>query len=676
MTEPIDVAYVDIVARVKDFRKDIKKIVENEVQDLEGAFNEALRKIDEVLVDTAEQAEDSFEKVETAVENAAEFLGEAFDSQTKKVRAQFESMAEDVTDDIDSITTKMEDDGRLLGGRISTFWRRGMDSIQSAVAGAGRNVLGVLSSITSTLFSMPALIAAVVLAVPSLVGILVTLGSALSQVVGLVATLPAGLSVLAAAIAPVAIGFQGFGEALDAIMSKDPKKIQEALDKLAPSARSVAREVQALMPVFSNIQDAVQQALFAPLQGDLTALIQSISGPLAAGLASVAGIIGGILSDLAGVLGSETGITTINEVFQTTARILEFLRPLIQSFSGTFLEMIQASLPAVERLAGHLTLAFDSLDKFLGDSIDDGSFQAFLDEGIKSLLTFIDLIKSLFNVFGALFTPETAEAGRDVMQVFTDLFNTIAEFLKSEDGKQFLADLGALAVVAAKAIAGVFLALGVLFVMFTTVQAAVLDFFGVIDRQITSAEEGFKKGADNIVGFVKAVPDRLMALATFFADAGAKLIGSFIGGFRKVGNFIGDVAGDIAAGIKKSLNFLIGKLNQGIATLDAALPFSISRIPMLAEGGVASARPGGQPVIVGEGGEDEAIAPLSTLHDMISDAVNGGGPSIVFGEGSISINFNGAVPTENEARQTGVAVGNGIIAALTRANTRLRVRTA
>ncbi|MFI6059122.1 hypothetical protein [Streptomyces sp. NPDC051286] len=50
----------------------------------------------------------------------------------------------------------------------------------------------------------------------------------------------------------------------------------------------------------------------------------------------------------------------------------------------------------------------------------------------------------------------------------------------------------------------------------------------------------------------------------------------------------------------------------------------IPNIPTLAEGGVVSARSGGRLAVIGEGGEDEAVIPLSKLSRMLSHHPGGG----------------------------------------------------
>jgi phage-related protein len=184
-----------------------------------------------------------------------------------------------------------------------------------------------------------------------------------------------------------------------------------------------------------------------------------------------------------------------------------------------------------------------------------------------------------------------------------------------------------------------------------------------------------------ILAFIQSVPDRIVALGPVFLQAGKNLITSFMNGFRSVGSFIGDIAGDIVGSVKSFLNKAIDRINSGIAAIDAILPGNLGRIPRLAQGALVGSRPGGTLAVVGEGREDEVVAPLSKLEDIIRKAFGGDDPgggamTVNFAAGSISIGFSGSTPSEGEARSVGRAVGDGIADQLAKRNIRTQVRAA
>lgn len=675
MTQPVDVAYVELVARTKEFRKDLENIIEREVKTLERELGRSLDRIDDDFRDLGRTVDDTLASIDDVIADTARTLDRDLGGALDDVRESVEALTDEVDDDFSRAFQRFTDawdefDRRGSGRAAAALGRvQGVLSTLGDVAmGAGRSIIGGLTAI-------PPLLLPITLALPPLIGLFTSLASVVSSAAGVLALLPAGLVALAAIIAPLVIGFNGFGEAISAVLSKDPEKITEALKGLTPAARGVVREFQKLLPLFTKIGDVVQQELFKPLVGDLTKIMSAVRGPLLAGLASVAGVLGNIISDLAGIAASPAGVETLAAVFASVTSILQTLQPAIAQVLGAFLPVIQQSLPFLEKFASLIAGLLTQFADFLNTSTEGDDFKNFLTGAVESLKSLVDLGDSVLAFFGALFTPETVALGQLVLAVFTQLIDDITTFLQTPTGERFLEDLALLALAAAGALSFLITVLGFVF-------ASITLFLGEFVRliaHVTGAMDEFEKAADmagqNIVNAIGAVPQKLKDFGSKFADAGLSLIQSFIGGFRRAGNFINDVAGDIVAGIKTGLNRFIATINRGIAALDVVLPFSLSRIPALAEGGVARHRPGGILANIGEGAEDEAIAPLSTLEDMISDAVgNGGSPGIVFGPGSINVNFSGVVPTEDEAFQTGRTVGEGMISALARRGVKLQVR--
>jgi hypothetical protein len=122
-------------------------------------------------------------------------------------------------------------------------------------------------------------------------------------------------------------------------------------------------------------------------------------------------------------------------------------------------------------------------------------------------------------------------------------------------------------------------------------------------------------------------------------DALKKVGDFFVTVFDKMKEVAKNVWDGIVGGIKGALNLVLGywewMINKAIGMVNTLIdvanrvnPFSdIPKIPnvdlpQLAQGGIVQARPGGTAVIVGEGGQDEAVIPLDRLGKM-----GGGGPT-------------------------------------------------
>lgn len=153
------------------------------------------------------------------------------------------------------------------------------------------------------------------------------------------------------------------------------------------------------------------------------------------------------------------------------------------------------------------------------------------------------------------------------------------------------------------------------------------------------------RGGASIVNGVRAIPGRIGKLAGAFRAVGTALINAFVDGLSKAAGIVGKIASGIWSALKGMLNGAIDKLNSALEFHINKGPVRISvnppDIPHLARGGVVKARPGGTLALLGEGGSDEAVVPLSGPH---ARRVGSGGVTI-------NINISGALDPLAVGRQ-------------------------
>jgi hypothetical protein len=111
--------------------------------------------------------------------------------------------------------------------------------------------------------------------------------------------------------------------------------------------------------------------------------------------------------------------------------------------------------------------------------------------------------------------------------------------------------------------------------------------------------EGFRKVVDNVFGAIK----------WWITNVSIPLFKTLMSTVKFVFN-----------GIAKLWNNTIGKIEIKIPDIKG-LPgrgktFSVPKIPMLADGGIIKASTGGTLALIGEGGQDEAVIPLSKMGNM------------------------------------------------------------
>lgn len=182
---------------------------------------------------------------------------------------------------------------------------------------------------------------------------------------------------------------------------------------------------------------------------------------------------------------------------------------------------------------------------------------------------------------------------------------------------------------------------------FQTIWAAVWGFLKKVGAWFAGPFAGFFVMLwQKIVAFAKGVWNAVLLYFGFWYGLFNKVKGwagaaidwlvskwkSFIGFIKSIPGRISGALSSMWNGLKNgfraAINWVIGKWNglsftiPSVTILGKTLgggTLSTPNIPMLADGGLVPATPGGRLVIMGEGGEDEVAAPVSKLPDLGGD---------------------------------------------------------
>jgi phage-related protein len=410
-----------------------------------------------------------------------------------------------------------------------------------------------------------------------------------------------------------------------------------------------------------------------------------------------------------------------NDFVENALRVLGELKDLLVSVGRLLGAIFGNAKDEGEDFIKTLTGVVDGLTSFfksakgqkvLQDLLDNikvimetlGFLIAVFETSAATVDTFIDAVKGISKGI-AIAVQAIGSFFVSVGKFVADVFGKVVDFFKSIPGKVMDAlkllpglIIGFFKFIGDSILQQIGIGIGLIIFTFTKLPGMIIDavkalpgllgnfFVGLWDK----AKSITKSGIDFIVGFVKSLPGRIISLATSVASAignffirvfnGGKAnaksaIDAIIGFVRnlpsRLTSFVKDIGGDIAGVIKSLLNHAIDKINEGIKKVDDVLPGDLPRIPRLAKGGVVQPRPGGTIAQIAEAGKPEVVSPLDTLKKMIAENA---GPSVTFGPGAVQVTFEGVVPTESQARQTGNAVGLGIADILAKRNIRTLVR--
>ena len=174
-------------------------------------------------------------------------------------------------------------------------------------------------------------------------------------------------------------------------------------------------------------------------------------------------------------------------------------------------------------------------------------------------------------------------------------------------------------------------------------------------KSVSAAWENVKAIFANIIDFVQNV----------FAGNWSAAWDNIVAIFGNVFGMIVNLAKAPINGVISAINWVLEKINSISVTIPDWVPgvggktrgFNIPTIPALAAGGIATAPTLAQ---IGEGGEPEAVMPLSKLAALLDEwtkpkptpggGTGGGGETVVF---SPVFNFYGGTPSREEAEEAG-----------------------
>lgn len=444
MTSPNRVAkaYVEITA-------DYDKFVREASTKLNNAFRQVGKNVDPGLDVVGERAGSNFADAFTTAAKAA------VATEMEKVAA---AAGRGIAGGIDNpqskdrvggalrnlITGAFAGIGGLLGSAGSGISKAFGDFFGDQGSAALEKFSGQLLKASGGIGVMLIKLGLAVMIVPHLAAAIGTLVTNLVGLVALLALLPGTIGVLVAAVVPLVIAFEGFGEAIGAIVDGDPEKIATALEKLTPAARGVAREFAALMPYFREIRKIVQEAFFAKLSGQLTGFFTAVgSGNVAQGLGNAASALGrfaGIFFQLGESVAFQrfAGLLFGNSADSGAfSRILGSLEGPIVRLLSALSEVGAATMPTLERVFAKLGEGVAEFAIWLERITTDGSLNEWLAKGLETAGDLKDLLGELLGLFGVMF-DNTDDGGERFLQKITKAVADLKEYFESPEGKAAL----------------------------------------------------------------------------------------------------------------------------------------------------------------------------------------------------------------------------------------------
>jgi phage-related protein len=439
---------------------------------------------------------------------AGDEVAEVFDEVDEHFRRTSRNIDRDSSRAFDQLTDAAENAGDAVQEGVIRPLSRGFTNLGSLITTAATSLAGLaattLNPVSLALFV--AQVAAFALLIPAVIG----LAGALADLAGVVTVLPAAIGSLASILIVTTVAFQGFGDAISAVIKGDPDKIAEAMEKLAPAAQKVVKEFQAMLPLFRQVGDSIQQEFFEPLVGLVTQFGNRTLPALRDELDVLAQAIGRAFGHFGDLVNAGENVRILENLLASTARITDTLGAAFADLGQALFNALDAGLPSLERIADGMGGLISDFANFINESIEDGSFQAFFEDAVSTVGELVDLAGALGELFGILFTG-TEDEGRDFIGTLTDLTQRLTEFFKSAEGQDAIQDFNEL-IQAAGSILG--------YVVNAIIW--VLDVFKDLDDGVHATRDNFVDLWDKIVavwnGITSAVSSAVDAIGQYFSD--------------------------------------------------------------------------------------------------------------------------------------------------------------
>lgn len=197
----------------------------------------------------------------------------------------------------------------------------------------------------------------------------------------------------------------------------------------------------------------------------------------------------------------------------------------------------------------------------------------------------------------------------------------------------------------------------------TAVTTAIAAISSRVRELLGAVLPGLWKSVQDVWGNIKAIFSNIIGfIDNVFSGNWSAAWGNVVSIFGNVFGALANIAKAPINAVISVINMVLSKINEMKISIPDWVPgvggktlgFNLPQIPMLATGGIATAP---TLAMVGEGGEPEAVLPLSKLAQLLDDwdkkpkpGSAGGGESIVF---SPVFNFYGGTPSREEAMEAG-----------------------
>ncbi|NUT31525.1 MAG: hypothetical protein HOV79_00470 [Hamadaea sp.] len=383
----------------------------------------------------------------------------------------------------------------------------------------------------------------------------------------------------------------------------------EDLMEIAPAAQAVVDVLKELKPAWDDLRLDVQQRFFRGVSGEIRELSDRWLPVLRTRLGGMADTYNSLIKRFSTQAQDPKFIANVDKGLAAVDRMLGRIGraasgPLVDAFG----RLAAAAEPFLDALGDEVGDLLEDFSAWIKSADESGKLEAFMDKAsdfLRGVFRFGRSVGGILGEIAGIIFNRGTDNEPTGWEDFLDVLDDIQAWLQDPNNREQL---------------GKWIDLFETFITYVIEWGVLLAEFldGVMEGWDTVVQfynraktkggefiDWAKSKWDGLVDFVKGLPSRMRSAASGLFD-----------GFKDA--------------FRSALNWIIDRWNSLEFTLPSATVFGQTigggtigtfKVDRLAAGGIVPQTPGGRLAVIGEGSEDEAVAPLSKLAGMIRDAV-------------------------------------------------------
>lgn len=259
----------------------------------------------------------------------------------------------------------------------------------------------------------------------------------LSNMLGIIQLAAPAAVAAGAAMAVFKLSLNGVEEALKAGMDGDVEKLNEALKKLSPSAKSTVLTLLDLRREWKSTQQAVQESFFKGFRQDVIAVSRAIQPIADKWLPKMAQAFGAARFSLAQVLTASANSGQLDKILAGVTGFFQNLTGVVQPLVKSFLTIAEVAAPKFAQLGEVIARLASSFRDWIDGAKESGQLTKWLDKAWETFSKLWEVVKNLGTAIAGIFRASSG-GGESFLDSLVKWTQDLSDWVNSGDGQKII----------------------------------------------------------------------------------------------------------------------------------------------------------------------------------------------------------------------------------------------